>query len=120
MNDGWETRRRRGPGHDWATLALGRRGVVDRLVVDTGQFKGNYPESCSVEGCDHPDHTDEEVAAVDDWFEIVPRSPLSADREHSFAVSGAALPMTHVRLNIFPDGGVSRLRVFGLPAGEGQ
>jgi allantoicase len=49
----------------------------------------------------------------------VPRSPLSADREHSFAVS-SALPMTHVRLNIFPDGGVSRLRVFGLPAGEGQ
>jgi allantoicase len=119
MNDGWETRRRRGPGHDWATLALGHRGLVDRLVVDTGQFKGNYPESCSVQGCDHPDATDDEIAAVEDWFEVVPRSPLSADREHSFAVS-SALPMTHVRLNIFPDGGVSRLRVFGLPAGEGQ
>ncbi len=119
MNDGWETRRRRGPGHDWTTLALGHRGLVDRLVVDTGQFRGNYPESCSVEGCDHPDATDGEIDTVEDWFEVVPRSPLSADREHSFAVSGA-IPMTHVRLNIFPDGGVSRLRVFGLPSGEGQ
>ena len=118
--DGWETRRRRGPGHDWAVLALGRRGFVDRMVVDTGQFKGNYPDSCSIEGCDHHDATDEEVASVEDWFEVVPPTALSADREHSLAVPGVARPMTHVRLNIFPDGGVSRFRVFGRTAGEGS
>ncbi len=120
MKDGWETRRRRGPGHDWVMLALGWRGIVDRVVVDTGHFKGNYPESCSVEGCDLPGVTDEEVATVENWFEVVPSAPLSADREHTFAVPGVARPLTHVRLNIFPDGGVSRFRVYGRPAGEGQ
>ena len=120
MKDGWETRRRRGPGHDWVMLALGRRGIVDRLVVDTGHFKGNYPESCSVEGCDLPGATDEEVATLGNWFEVVPSTPLSADCEHTFAEPGVARPLTHVRLNIFPDGGVSRFRVYGRPAGEGQ
>lgn len=120
MKDGWETRRRRGPGHDWAVLALGRRGVVDSVVVDTGHFKGNYPESCSVEGCDLSGATDEEVATLGNWFEVVPSTALAADREHTFAVPGIARPLTHVRLNIFPDGGVSRFRVYGQPAAEEQ
>ena len=99
---------------------MGRRGIVDRLVVDTGHFKGNYPESCSVEGCDLPGATDEEVATLGNWVEVVPSTPLSANCEHTFAEPRVARPLTHVRLNIFPDGGVSRFRVYGRPAGEGQ
>jgi len=113
MGDGWETRRRRGPGHDWVVLRLGRRGVVERVDLDTTHFKGNFPESASLEGC--------EVAGTsgppaDDapWRELVPRTKLRAHARHRLAVTtGKHGPVTHVRLNIFPDGGVARLRVWG-------
>ena len=117
MKDGWETRRRRGEGHDWAILALGRRGTVERLVVDTAHFKGNYPESCSVEGCDHPGVSSAELAGAP-WTTLLARTRLSADREHIFDTPVDAKPVTHVRLNIYPDGGVSRFRVFGRPVDE--
>jgi len=114
MGDGWETRRRRGPGHDWVVLRLGRRGVVERVDLDTTHFKGNFPESASLEGCD--------VATAgtppDDagWRELVPRSDLRANARHRLAVPRERRdPVTHVRLNIFPDGGVARLRVWGRP-----
>ena len=51
MSDGWETKRRRGPGHDWAIIKLGSRGQINRVEVDTSHFKGNFPESCSLEAC---------------------------------------------------------------------
>jgi len=113
MQDGWETRRRRGEGHDWVTLALGHRGTVERLVVDTAHFKGNYPESCSVEGCDHPEGSGADLTGAA-WRPVLPRTALSADREHVFQPIDSA-PVTHVRLNIYPDGGVSRFRVLGHP-----
>jgi allantoicase len=115
MGDGWETRRRRGPGHDWVILQLGKRGIVRRVEVDTNHFKGNFPESARLEGClaanaRLSDFTDGTVA----WKELLPRTKLSADHRHEFRDEvldrGA---MTHVRLSIFPDGGVSRLRVWG-------
>jgi allantoicase len=116
MGDGWETRRRREPGHDWAILALGHRGLVRRVEIDTAHFKGNYPESASIEGIDF---TGDEAALgeAQGWREILPRQTLSMDREHVFdAEVNEAGPISHIRLNIFPDGGVSRLRLWGTIA----
>ena len=108
--DGWETRRRRLPGHDWALVRLGIPGVIHGVVVDTRFFTGNYPEQMSLEACTvSPDTGTEELT---DWIEIIPQSSLRGDTLHSFEVSHGQR-FTHVRLNIFPDGGVARLRVHG-------
>ncbi len=115
MGDGWETRRRRGPGHDWVVLRLGRRGVIERIEIDTTHFKGNYPESCSLEGCDAPGLPGATFPGDDArWRDLLPRTKLKGHTRHRFEVAGAArVPVTHVRLNIFPDGGVARLRLWG-------
>jgi allantoicase len=118
MHDGWETRRRRGPGHDWVIVRLGLAADIQRIEVDTSFFKGNFPESCSIEICEADD--DGALAAAS-WKEILPRTKLHADTLHLFQEelrrAGAA---THLRLNIYPDGGVARLRVYGLPTHEGR
>jgi allantoicase len=101
--DGWESRRKRGPGHDFAIVRLGVPGVIRGVVVDTSFFRGNYPESCSIEGSSSADGP---------WEEILTRSPLKGDSENEFKVS-SPLAWSHLRLNIFPDGGVARLRVHG-------
>jgi allantoicase len=111
--DGWETRRRREPGYDWCIVRLGLPGVVRGLVVDTAFFRGNFPESCSVEGCDVSGAPDpQQIADGADWFEILPRSPLEGNTANLFPVTGDRR-VTHLRLNIYPDGGVARLRVHG-------
>lgn len=112
--DGWETRRRRSSGHDWCIVRLGVPGAIRRVVVDTGHFRGNHPEACSVDGCVAPEEMDGETLArrEDAWVALVPRSPLRGDAENVFAVQDDRR-CTHVRLNIFPDGGVARLRVHG-------
>jgi allantoicase len=115
MGDGWETRRRRGPGFDWVLVKLGIAGEIRRVLVDTAHFKGNYPESCSLEACDALDPKAPDVA----WFEVVPRSVLQADSMHEFTLTSPA-QARFIRLNIFPDGGVSRLRVFGAPTAAGR
>jgi allantoicase len=117
MGDGWETRRRRGPGYDWVVLRLGHRGTIEEVVVDTTHFKGNFPESCRLEACDLP--TLEPSVVPDEgapWREVLPRTKVSADTPHRFRAVGRSGPVTHVRLSIFPDGGVARLRLFGKPA----
>jgi allantoicase len=112
MGDGWETKRRRGPGHDWVVVRLGHTGKIERLVIDTIHFKGNAPGSCSVEAVNAQVAGD--VTPEQNWRELLPMTPLQPDTLHTFEQElrdvGNA---THVRLNIFPDGGVSRLRVFG-------
>jgi allantoicase len=114
MSDGWETRRRRGPGHDWVILRLGARGTIDAVRVDTTHFKGNFPESCRLEGCDLPGPVEASVPdAGAPWRELVPRTKLKADTQHRFRAVGRSGPVTHVRLSIYPDGGVARLRLFG-------
>lgn len=115
MGDGWETRRRRGPGHDWVVIRLGARGTVQEVVVDTAHFKGNFPESCRLETCDAPHLDAPAVPGEDAWRELVPRTKLRADRAHRFHAVGRSGPVTHVRLSIFPDGGIARLRVLGRP-----
>jgi allantoicase len=112
--DGWETRRRRAPGHDYALVRLGAPGVISQVVVDTAHFTGNFPAACSVEACaaeGYPAPADL-LGPSAAWAEIVPRSTLAGDSENRFAVADARR-FTHVRLTIYPDGGVARLRVEG-------
>lgn len=115
MGYGWETKRRRGPGYDWIILQLGHAGTIKRVCVDTNHFKGNYPDTCSLEGCYQHAGTGDELSKPEiAWQEILPRTKLQAHAEHFFENElHARGPFTHVRLNIFPDGGVSRLRVWG-------
>lgn len=115
MSDGWETKRRRGPGHDWVLIRLGAVGQVRRLEVDTAWFKGNFPESCSLEATHS---SDSNAAALADlsvvWKSILPRTKLQAHTRHFFENEVLdAGQVSHLRFNIFPDGGVSRLRVYG-------
>ncbi len=114
--DGWETRRRRGPGNDWAVVRLGLPGMVRAVAVDTTHFSGNQPAACSVDGlaADATAHLEGPLDSSADWHELLPRSPLEPDLEQRFPVE-APLRVTHLRLNIYPDGGVARLRVLGEP-----
>jgi allantoicase len=120
MGDGWETRRRRGPGYDWAILKLGRPGVIDRIEVSTKHFKGNNPDECSIEGCYMPigSTVDSLTSPRAQWDVLLSRTKLQPDRNHVF---GKELKnpgeRTHLRLNIYPDGGVSRFRVWGTLRG---
>ena len=115
MGDGWETRRRREPGHDWAVLELGTFGSIEEVVVDTAHFKGNYPDRCSIQATRRAHGTPAEIAAqAEGWPVLLPEVKLQADHIHTFRDELAALgPVRFVRLNIYPDGGVSRLRMMG-------
>ena len=123
LYDGWETRRRRGSArsrpadgeHDWVIVRLGAPGVVHAVVVDTAHFTGNFPQACSVQACWADGYPD--LAALDSarWVEIVGRSPLTGDTPHVFEIPPRARRRySHVRLRIYPDGGVARLRVHGV------
>ncbi len=116
MHDGWETRRRRGPGFDWSIIRLGAPGTIEYIEVDTSHFKGNFPESCSLEVCHAPGATPEQVSSGDNkWQEILARTKLQAHTRHTYesALEGTAVAATHARFNIYPDGGVARLRLWG-------
>jgi allantoinase len=123
MGEGWETKRKRGPGHDWIIVRLATTGSLKKIEVDTNHFKGNYPDCFSIDACayagrnltasDFRDRTD----IV--WKEIIPRTKLQASHQHFFEgleVATKSAKYDYVRLNIYPDGGVSRLRVWGTPA----
>jgi allantoicase len=110
--DGWETRRRREPGHDWAIARLGAAGVVRGVVVDTAFFKGNYPPEVSVEGTGVEGYPSPAELQEAEWVTLVPRSAVKGDAQNLFPVQ-APQRVTHARLSIYPDGGVARLRVHG-------
>ena len=112
MGDGWETRRRREPGHDWIIVKLGAASIVEKIEVDTCHYKGNYPDRCSLQAAHVASATGEEAAS---WPQLLAEQKLQADHIHTFSrdVIAEPGPVNHVRLNIFPDGGVSRLRIFG-------
>jgi allantoicase len=112
MGDGWETKRNRTPNNrDWVIVRLATKGTIQNLMVDTHHFKGNYPDSCMIEGC--VASSDENIAD-NDWTTILPQSKLQAHAEHTFENELESNgPFTHIRLNIFPDGGISRLRIWG-------
>ena len=110
--DGWESRRKRTPGHDFAILRLGARGVLHGIVVDTSFFRGNYPEACALDVCSMPPQSSVETLVAAPWIDILPQSPLKGDSQNSFDVD-SRVAITHLRFHIFPDGGVARLRVHG-------
>jgi allantoicase len=115
MGDGWETRRRREPGNDWVILKLGHSGCLKRILVDTAFFKGNYPARCSLHGAMPKGVSDSEIRAdADYWRPILPEVELGPDQKHVFEMEVLDhSPVSHVRLDIYPDGGVSRLRLYG-------
>jgi allantoicase len=116
MGDGWETARRRVPGNDWVIVALAHPCDIKRVLVDTCHFKGNYPDSCSIQAAFVESGTDEQIATRSlFWRELLPSQKLQMDSEHHFSTELNDLgKVSHIKLNIFPDGGISRLRVFGL------
>jgi allantoicase len=118
MGDGWETKRRRGPGHDWIILRLGTAGSIRKIEIDTNHFKGNFPDMCSIDGVAAPNASVEElVDGAVRWKKVLPKTKLQADARRVFQEEISLIDgCTHIRLNIFPDGGVSRLRVWGTPA----
>jgi len=114
MSDGWETKRRRGPGYDWTIIRLGKSGHLRSLEVDTSWFKGNFPESCSLESCNAVDVSLENLQDPQFvWKPVLARTKLQPHTRHLFDQVMDAGIASHVRFNIFPDGGVSRLRVYG-------
>ncbi len=134
MGGGWETRRRRGPGHDWILIELAAPGTVGLVELDTGHFHGNHAQRCSLFGVHAPGARISDLLVRDrsegGWHEVLPASTIPASawqpllREHAlgpdrreFIRVDASEPVTHVRLETFPDGGVARLRVYGRPAG---
>jgi allantoicase len=107
--DGWESRRRREPGHDDCIVRLGVPGVIRGIDIDTRFFTGNFPTAASVDAC----HSGDEIPGDDaGWFELVSRTDLLGNAHHYLPVA-AGSAVTHLRLNIYPDGGVARLRIFG-------
>ena len=115
MGDGWETRRRREPGHDWVIIALGHAGEVSNIEIDTAHFKGNFPHECSIQAAYMPSAEESTLAQQSlFWRELLPAQRMQMDHIHRYTSEVAELgTITHVRLNIFPDGGVSRLRLHG-------
>ena len=119
MGDGWETRRRREPGHDWLIVGLGAPGIVERIEVDTAHFKGNYPDRCSLQAALVEWGSDGSLPVqAMFWPVLMAEKKLTADAIHSF--DGADIAelgaVSHVKLNIHPDGGISRLRIWGRRA----
>ncbi|MER3497474.1 MAG: allantoicase [Chitinophagaceae bacterium] len=115
MGDGWETKRNRTPNNrDWVIVQLAHEGLIEKVLIDTCHFKGNYPDSCLIEGCRLNDQQEKINWDKVKWQIILPQSKLQADHEHFFEKEIVNHgPFTHARLSIFPDGGVSRIRLFG-------
>jgi allantoicase len=114
MGDGWETARRRGPGNDWVVLRLGHPGRIESVEIDTAHFKGNYPDRAELRAAMVSDESELDSAGAD-WPVLLSESKLEMDRQHYFSDTLEDLgAVSHVRLNIFPDGGISRVRLVGL------
>ena len=109
--DGWESRRKRGPGHDWCVVRLARPGTIVGVDLDTSHFTGNFPPSASIEG---RDAVQDESVTDASWFPLLPAVNLGGNRHHYFNIEGARR-CTHVRVNLYPDGGLARLRLYGMP-----
>lgn len=115
MGEGWESRRRRGPGNDWVILKTAHAAYINRILVDTNYFKGNYPDYCSFDACYAPDLDIDLMNWPDlEWEPIMEKQKLNGHHKHIFKDElKSSGPYTHIRLNIYPDGGISRLRIYG-------
>ena len=105
--DGWESRRKRTPGHDYCVIRLGVPGVIHGINIDTSFFTGNFPPQASLEAC-----VSDAEEPTEGWFEILPVTDLDGDSQHFHDIEYAGI-VTHLRLHIYPDGGIARLRVYG-------
>ncbi|VVE82740.1 allantoicase [Pandoraea sputorum] len=112
--DGWETRRKRVNGYDWCIVKLARPGVLFGVDLDTSHFTGNFPPAASLEGCYSPDGAPNDAA---EWFELLPSTTLQGNSHHYHAITQQRAA-THVRVNLYPDGGLARLRLYGLPQSD--
>ena len=117
MADGWETRRRRTPGFDWVILALAHRGQLETIEIDTAHFKGNFPHQVSINAALLPEQIDADLSGEClYWPVLLEPQLLKADHLHRFPLPAkGAGPVSHLRVNIHPDGGLSRVRAFGKP-----
>ena len=117
MGDGWETKRNRTPGNkDWVIVRLAREGAIKKILIDTCHFKGNFPDTCMLEGFNAGGKNVDFEKDTISWETILPQVKLEADHEHNFEKeisSSSSKLFTHVRLTIFPDGGISRMRLWG-------
>jgi allantoicase len=121
MGDGWETKRRRDPGPDWSIVKLASCGSIEKVIIDTCHFKGNFPDTFSLEGVNSNSDDFSNDQQAEQWQPIIARTKLYAHREHLFIdeiIVNNQEKFTHVRLNIFPDGGISRLRILGRVLGR--
>jgi len=119
MGDGWETKRRRDPGPDWSIVKLASQGSIEKVIIDTCHFKGNFPDTFTLEGMVSSSDDFSNDQQTDKWQPIIARTKLYAHREHLFIkeiIAANTEEFTHVRLSIFPDGGISRMRVLGKKA----
>ena len=110
--DGWESRRKRRPGHDYCVIRLGLPGEIAGVDIDTRHFTGNFPPAASLEGCYCAEGEPDEKTV---WQPLLAATPLQGDRQHLLPVAATGI-ISHLRLHIYPDGGVARLRVYGRPA----
>jgi allantoicase len=110
--DGWETRRRRRPGNEWAVIRLAGRGRVARFVIDTRRFPGSAPAACGVEGIDAPG-ADPDDLRIASWTPLLPRTEIAPDAATTLEAPEGPGPFTHLRLALHPDGGLARFRAFG-------
>lgn len=117
MGDGWETRRRREPGNDWCIIALAHAGPISKIEIDTAHFKGNFPDRCSIQAALVEASTEQSIVTQSMfWRTLLPEQKMTMDKQHHYAGEIADIGrVSHVRLNVIPDGGVSRLRLWGEP-----
>ena len=116
MGDGWETRRSRGKNFDWLVIKLGRTGIINKIEIDTHHFKGNYPDKCSVQATYIPKKTSNYtvVKKSNKWRSLLNKAQLNANKKHSFKNKTMKKnKINYIRINIYPDGGISRIRTFG-------
>ena len=118
MGDGWETRRRREPGNDWIIIKLAKKAMIKEIEIDTAHFKGNFPDKASIQATSVSEVVSSNENIIKDsekWDLVLDKTKLKADNVHKFSLNlNPQIEATHIRLNIYPDGGVSRLRIFGI------
>ena len=121
MGDGWETRRRREPGNDWIIIKLAKKSIVKNIEIDTAHFKGNFPDQASIQVTSNSKKINVKniIENSEKWDFILNKTKLKADSVHKFSLDlNSQKEATHIRLNIYPDGGVSRLRIFGIRSND--
>lgn len=114
--DGWESRRKRVPGHDWCIVQLARPGVIHGIEIETTHFTGNYAPAASIEACFCESG---QPLADQKWHPLLAKTELKGDEHHSFSLDPTAI-VTHIKLHIYPDGGIARLRLYGKPRVDWQ